>query len=269
MTTELSTPIDPAALLAWHVAMGVDEAIAEEPLDRFVVQATPANVSLPKRAIQQQTTPVPIAARPAQPTSGAGAEAAIAAAQACKTITELKEALEAFDGGLLKRSAKSTVFADGVEGAPLMIIGDLPNSEADQSGKPFAGQAGKLLDKMLAAIDCSRTENVYLSDFVPWRPLGNAKPGEDILAMCRPFAARHIALAKPKVVVLMGGTPAKTLLKSDESISRQRGKWKALDVDGANFDVMPMVHPSYLLSQPQQKRNAWHDLLAIKERLSS
>ncbi|MEX0300207.1 MAG: uracil-DNA glycosylase, partial [Kordiimonas sp.] len=185
------------------------------------------------------------------------------------TLEELEAALKAFDGGLLKRSAKNTVFADGTQDAPIMVIGDVPGSEEDQSGKPFAGPAGKLLDKMLAAIDCNRAENVYLSDFVPWRLLGNAKPTPDVLAMCKPFVERHIALAKPKIVVLMGGIPARTLFNTEDSISRLRGKWKKLSIDGTDFDVLPMTHPSYLMSQPLQKRAAWQDLLAIREKLLS
>jgi len=269
MNTEYNSNDDPLALLAWHIAMGVDEAISEETINRF-------NTDIPLPAVpnqqgkpQKTQRPTPVVARPAQATSGAGAEVARKTASACNTIGELKEALEGFDGGLLKRSAKNTVFADGVEGAPLMLIGDLPGSEEDHVGQPFVGDAGQLLDKMLAAISFSRAENAYLSNIVPWRPLGNSKPNSDILEMCKPFVERHIALAQPKVLVLMGGIATKTLLKTDDSISRQRGKWKKLTLYDTVFDVMPMLHPSYLLSQPLQKRSAWHDLLAIKEKLSS
>lgn len=268
MTTELSNQTDPAALLSWHIAMGVDEAIAEEPIDRFVAPPPP-QVKANTSAKQQKPGPVPIAARPVQPTTGAGADAAVKTAQACTTLEELKTALEQFDGGLLKRSAKNTVFADGIAGAPLMVVGDLPGGDEDQQGRPFVGPAGQLLDRMLAAIECSRADNVYLTDFVPWRPLGNSKPGADILAMCKPFVERHIALAKPKIVVLLGGIPARALLNTEDSISRQRGKWKKLSAYGSDFDVIPMVHPSYLLSQPLQKKAAWQDLLSIKERLLS
>ncbi len=268
MTTELSDINDPGTLLAWHIAMGVDEAIADEPIDRFNAPA-PLPAQLNVAAQKQQTTPTPITARPAQPTSGAGAEAATAIAQACHTIEELRLALKSFDGGLLKRSAKNTVFSDGVVDAPLMVIGDLPGSEEDQSGKPFVGPSGQLLDKMLSAINCSRSDNAYLTNFVPWRPLGSAKPNTEILSMCKPFVERHIALAKPKIVVLMGGIPAKTLLNTEDSISRLRGKWKKLSLEGTDFDVLPMVHPSYLISQPLQKRAAWQDLLSIREKLLS
>lgn len=268
MTTELSDIINPGTLLAWHIAMGVDEAIADEPIDRFNAPApTPVQVNVP--AQKQKASPVPVTARPAQATSGAGAIAAATAAEACNTIEELRKALEGFDGGLLKRSAKSTVFSDGICGAPLMIVGDLPGSEEDQNGKPFLGAPGQLLDKMLNAISCNRSDNTYLTNFVPWRPLGNTKPNAEILSMCKPFIERHIELAKPKIVVLMGGIPAKTLLNTEDSISRLRGKWKKLSLSGVDFDTLPMVHPSYLISQPLQKRAAWQDLLSIREKLLS
>ncbi|MBL4639304.1 MAG: uracil-DNA glycosylase [Kordiimonadaceae bacterium] len=274
MQTEITDNQDPISLLAWHIAMGADEAIDEETIDRFEVTAVAATApTAAKQPIKKPTTrPMPVTARPAKPTIGAGVEAAQAAADACNSIAELKQALEAFDGGLLKRSAKNTVFADGTAGAPLMVMGDIPGAEEDTSGKPFVGPAGQLLDKMLAAISLSRTDGAYLTDLVPWRPLGNSKPDAETLAMCRPFAVRHIMLAKPKVLIVMSGTTAKTILGNDETISRQRGKWKSLALQGADsveIAVMPMVHPTFLLKQPLQKKNAWHDLLAVQEKLSS
>jgi len=273
---EAQENIDPAALLAWHVAMGADEAVDCDPVDRFaaapvaalVEQATPAASTRPSGQ-QALSKPTPVAVRPAKPTIGAGVQAAVDAAAACNTIEELKAALESFDGGLLKRSAKNTVFADGTPGAPLMVIGDVPSGEDDQSGMPFSGPAGQLLDKMLAAIGMSRAENAYLSVVVPWRPLGNSKPDATLLSICKPFVARHIELASPKVVIGLGGTLGKTLFETQDSISRQRGRWQ--EFDGANQKValIATYHPTYLLSQPHQKGNAWRDLLAVKEKLVS
>ncbi|MBL4836671.1 MAG: uracil-DNA glycosylase [Kordiimonadaceae bacterium] len=275
MDIEIRDNQDAAALLEWQVSMGADEAIADETIDRFnsEIVAETATKTPPKAAKKTASRPMPVAARPAQPTSGAGVQAALDAANACNTVDALKQALENFDGGLLKRSAKNTVFSDGTVGAPLMVMGDIPGAEEDTLGKPFVGAPGQLLDKMLAAISLSRTDGAYLTDLVPWRPLGNSKPDAAILDMCKAFAARHILLAKPKVLILLGGTTAKTILGNDDSISRQRGKWKSLppqaDNAGTDIAVMAMVHPSFLLNQPLQKKNAWHDLLAVQEKLSS
>jgi len=272
MALETQENIDPAALLAWHIASGADEAIDCEPIDRFSAAApAPVAVANVADAAPQVTPtgPTPVAVRPAQPTSGAGVDEATKIAAACNTVDDLKAALEAFDGGLLKRSAKNTVFADGAVGAPLMAFSDVPASEDDQSGKPFSGPAGQLLDKMLAAIGLNRGENAYLSTVVPWRPLGNSKPDTSLLAVCKPFVARHIELAKPKVVLGLGGTLSKALLGTQDSISRQRGRWQDFETGGQTFALIATYHPNYLLSQPHQKGNTWRDLLAVKEKLVS
>jgi len=269
--------IYPAALLAWHIAMGADEAIDENPVDRFVAAPPPVAV-MPEAKTAGQTPaagqspaqkPTPIAARPAQPTIGAGAAEAVKVAAACNSLDELKAALNSFDGGLLKRSAKNTVFADGVPGAPLMVIGDVPGSEDDQTGLPFVGQAGQLLDKMLAAIGMTRAENAYLSTVVPWRPLGNSKPDAALLAVCKPFTERHIELAAPKVVLGLGGALGKAIFETQDSISRQRGRWQELTTTSQTIALIATYHPTYLLNQPHQKGNAWRDLLAVKEKLVS
>ena len=297
--------IDAASLLKWHVAMGADDAIDHEPVDRFLeippAETTAAAVTVsnaehtpptrntavenpgaknPASHTTQNTStssavkaiasgPTPVAARPAQPTSGAGPDLAEKAAAACSSISELKTALENFDGGLLKRSAKNTVFAGGTEGAPLMVIGDVPSREDDQNGQPFSGPSGQLLDKMLAAIGMSRAENVYLSTVLPWRPLGNSKPDASLLAVCKPFTARHIELAQPKLVLGLGGALSKALFETQDSISRQRGRWQSFMVEGQNIALIATYHPSYLLSQPHMKAAAWQDLLSVKEKMSS
>ncbi|MFC3053101.1 uracil-DNA glycosylase [Kordiimonas pumila] len=274
---------DPKALLEWYIAMGVDEVIADTPVDRFTEpknQNTPSAITQPASASHAARPvtrtplpdaaqiPTPIAARPTQPTSGAGAEAALKVATACTSIAELKEALEAFDGGLLKRSAKNTVFADGAPDSPLMVIGDTPGSEEDISGTPFVGPAGILLDKMLAAIDMGRGRGAYLTNLCPWRPLGNAVPDAKTIEMLLPFTKRHIELAAPKVIMLLGGLPMKALFDTSDGISRQRGKWKELTIADHNFAAIATYHPDFLLSQPLQKAAAWHDLLLIKEKLT-
>lgn len=271
MTTEASQTLDPASLLAWQIAMGADEAIDDEPMDRF---AAPAPAAAPVKSASatklstEQRGPRPVAAKPVQSIAGDGAEAATSAAAAAQSLEELRAALEAFDGGLLKRSAKNLVFADGVAGAPVMIVGEAPGADEDRMGKPFVGVSGQLLDRMLGAVGMSREENVYISNILPWRPLGNRAPDDAVIAMCLPFIRRHIELAQPKLVLMFGGVSAKALLETTEGITRLRGKWKSLSLGGSDIPALPIFHPAYLLRQPHLKGLAWRDLLAAKHKLA-
>ena len=272
MTAEnpMPTSLDPASTLAWQIAMGVDEAISDEPIDRFSVAAQPVQQvrqQVSAQVKQQQRGPRPVEARPVQSIAGGSAEAATSSANSAQTLDELKAALEAFDGGLLKRSAKNLVFSDGVAGAPVMVVGEAPGADEDRIGKPFVGVSGQLLDRMLAAIGMSREENVYISNILPWRPLGNRAPDDAVTAMCLPFIRRHIELAAPKVVLMFGGVSAKALLETTEGITRLRGKWKTLKVGEHEIPALPVFHPAYLLRQPHLKGLAWRDLLAAKHRL--
>ncbi|TNE61889.1 MAG: uracil-DNA glycosylase [Alphaproteobacteria bacterium] len=273
MTLAPAENLDPRTLLAWHVAMGADEAIQDDPLDRFTAPEPPAASTVKAQAAPQQMRPQspslkPVAARPVQPAEGAGQAAAESVAAACNSLEDLESALKAFDGGLLKRSAKNTVFADGVAGAPLMIVGEAPGADEDIQGKPFVGVSGQLLDRMLAAAGFSRTENTYISNVVPWRPLGNRTPDQAVITMCLPFIRRHIELAKPKVVLMLGGVSAKALLNSEDGITRLRGRWRNIEIGGQTFAALPAYHPAYLLRQPHLKGFAWRDLLSVREKLS-
>jgi len=271
MTSEYQQNFDPAALLTWHVAMGADEAIDCDVIDRFTTTPPlPIAATISQTAQQpSQAGPTPVTARPAQPTNGASVDEATSAANACNSLEELDAALMAFDGGLLKRSAKNTVCAGGTAGAALMVIGDVPGREDDQSGVPFSGPQGDLLDKMLAAIGILRSSTAYLATLLPWRPLGNSKPEANLLAVCKPFTERRIILAKPSIILTMGSEPGKILFGTQDSISRQRGKWQQLKIGDQTFAAIATYHPTYLLSQPHLKGAAWKDLLAVKDKLPS
>lgn len=266
--------LDPATLLAWHVAMGADEAIDIDPIDRFTTEVPAPVAARPQQQAQQaqkstpSTGPRPVAAKPVQAVVGAGPEAAARVAAEAKSLDELKAAMEAFDGGLLKRSAKNTVFADGTPGAPIMVIGEAPGADEDRMGKPFVGVSGQLLDKILGAAGFSREENVYITNMVPWRPLGNATPDGATIAMCMPFVKRHIELAEPKIILLVGGVSAKALLGTEDGITRLRGRWKELDIGDQKIAAIPVYHPAYLLRQPALKGHAWRDILSVKRKLS-
>ncbi len=255
-----------AELLTWYVAMGADEAIGAEPVDRLA----PALASDP---LQRPAAPAaPSAPRP--PASLVAPSAAAASARdlaaGAQTLADLEAAVRAFDGCGLKRTATNTVFADGNAEAPLMIIGEAPGADEDRIGRPFVGRAGQLLDRMLAAIGIDRSQ-AYITNVLFWRPPGNRKPTGDEIAACLPFLWRHIALKHPKLVVMAGGTSASTLLGRAEGIMRLRGRWFDLPVPGLEQPVPALAtyHPSFLLRSPARKAEAWHDLLSLKTALDT
>jgi uracil-DNA glycosylase len=157
----------------------------------------------------------------------------------------------------LARTRTQTVFGVGDENAEWMLIGEAPGAEEDRLGDPFVGQAGKLLDNMLAAVDLSRTKNVYIANVLKCRPPGNRNPEPDEVAKCTPFLLRQIALIKPKLIVAMGRFAAQTLLDSDASIASLRGKVHQY----AGVPLIVTYHPAYLLRNLPDKAKAWEDLL--------
>lgn len=242
------------ALLEWQIELGVTEAIGDTPVDRY---------ALPETApVKRKAAPV---AAPAAPVSNLDpVQMAQAMAQDAGSLEALQQALGAFDLCELKKGARKLVFADGVPGSRVMIIGEAPGRDEDREGRPFVGRAGQLLDRMLAAIDLTRTKNVYITNVLPWRPPQNRDPKPEEIAMMHPFLERHVALAKPDFIVCMGNISCLTVL-GRKGITRMRGQWD----QAFGLPVLPMFHPAYLLRSPAAKREAWMDLLDLKVRLKS
>ena len=149
-----------------------------------------------------------------------------------------------------------------------MFVGEAPGAEEDRRGLPFVGKAGQLLDRMLAAIGLDRT-SVYITNVLPWRPPGNRNPTPEEIAVCLPFVERQIELVAPRLLVLVGGISAKSLLSRTEGITRLRGKWydHTAAAGSATVPTTAIFHPAYLLRQPALKREAWRDLQAIRRKL--
>ena len=275
MSDHYSTQAAARALLAWQIAMGADEAIGEIALDRLAPPILAPAAPIPAPAIS--LPPPPLSATPVVAPPGALAESLAEAAQSARLLAAGAETIEAlgalvaaFDGCALKRTATNTVFIDGNRSAPVMIIGEAPGAEEDRIGRPFVGRAGQLIDRMLAAIGLDRS-GVQITNVIYWRPPGNRKPTTAEIAACLPFVLRHIALARPKVLVLAGGTAASALLPTSDGITRLRGRWFELAVPGLEAPVptLPMFHPAFLLRTPERKREAWRDLLALQARLAA
>ena len=261
-----------AELLAWQVEMGLTEALDEAPLDRFALSAAeeaaaqpvrlqPADAAAPRQPAAR--TPPPSAAPQVAPSGADPAELAATAPD----LPALAAMMEAYDGCDLKRGARRFVFADGNPAARVMIIGEGPGREEDLQGLPFVGPAGQLLDRMFAAIGMRRdhpdpARALYITNTVPWRPEGNRTPTDDEIALLRPFLLRHIELADPALLVLMGNPACQAVLQQT-GISRLRGSW----VQAQGRTVLPMFHPSALLRRPEWKREAWADLLTLQAKL--
>ena len=161
----------------------------------------------------------------------------------------------------LRAGCTQTVFGVGDEEADWMLVGEAPGSEEDWLGEPFVGQAGKLLDSMLAAIALSRGNNVYIANVLKCRPPGNRNPEPDEVAKCSPHLLRQIELIKPKLIVAMGRFAAQTLLGTDATIASLRGKVHRY----AGVPLVVTYHPAYLLRNLPDKAKAWADLqFAVK-----
>lgn len=269
------------ALLEWQVELGVLDAVGETPVDRYAASAEALAKQAERQAERQASQPGSPQGReggarakpgraPAPPMVPKGPDTALLARQAAEAATDIDAliaAQESFEHCDLKRGARSFVRPEGRPQARVMIIGEAPDPEEDRAGHAFAGRTGRMLDRMCAAIGLSRDaadaqKAVYVSTLLPWRPPQNREPQADEIAMMLPFVRRHIALADPDLLVLMGNDPCGALL-GKRGITRLRGRWA--EVEGR--PALPMFHPGYLLRNPDFKREAWADLLSLQARL--
>jgi DNA polymerase len=244
------------AQIALQIAWGADEVLLDAPQDRRQAARPAAEVQEPPGLPRPADRPAPTPrAAPGMPAAPAEAEKIAAA---CDTLAALKTALSAFAGCALRDTATQLVFADGAEAARIMLIGEAPGAEEDRIGRPFVGPAGQLLDKMLASIGLDRSL-VRIVNVVPWRPPGNRAPTESEIA----------ALIRPDVLVLLGATAARAMLPAADrntGIRRLRGGWRRLEIPGIETGIpaLPTYHPAYLLRTAAAKREAWYDLLALR-----
>lgn len=258
------------AALQWHIDHGADEMLVDTPVDRTaapdiakIIAKTP-----PLKAVTK--------AEEAVATEVMGAAAAIIEAQKlagdCKTLDALKTAITEFDGISIKKTATNMVFSDGDPASSIMLIGEAPGADEDIQGKPFVGECGQLLDKILASIGLSRvseelTRSVYMTNVLNWRPPGNRTPTSAEMDISQAFIERHIALVQPKMIIFCGGLAAKTLLKSKDSISKMRGAFHDYKMGDVTIPTMVTYHPAYLLKTPLQKKAVWADMLMLQDKI--
>jgi len=279
------------AMLAWQLDMGVDEALLDHPvpdapplrLDQLLAanDSPPASIAV-KPAMRDAASHTHNVADklaghksagddPLEASAGfkVSAGAAVATLSGITSLADLQAGLAGLDACPLKHTASNLCFADGNPGARLMIIGEAPGRDEDRMGVPFVGADGQLLDKMLMTIGLDRA-SAYLTNLLPWRPPGNRSPTEEETAMLLPWLFRHVQLAKPDIVLLLGGAAAKLVLGSNDGIMKLRGHWHEIDFgDGVLRPALASLHPAYLLRSPAQKRLAFEDLLLLAKRLGA
>ena len=166
----------------------------------------------------------------------------------------------------LKKNAKQIVFSDGDFNSSIMIVGEGPGQKEDDLGKPFVGDAGQLLNKMLSAINIKR-ENIYITNVVNFRPPNNRKPEPAEINRYSEFLREHISIIDPKILILMGSTAMEALFGSKIKISKERGIWKELIINNKTYLVMITFHPAYLLRQADQKKYSWADLKEVRKKI--
>lgn len=282
MTTQQKT--DTLNTLNWLVEAGADEAVLDAPVNRFAASRTGAKrndgtLPFPSESARQANArdsartafgvQRPSATEPSSPvTEPDNIGHAMEIAARCSSLAELKAALESFEGSQLKKNATNTVFADGNPESRILFVGEAPGRDEDRMGLPFVGRAGKLLDQMMAAIGLDRT-SAYIINVLPWRPPDNRNPEATEVAQCIPFLRRHIELAAPEILILLGAVSVRHVLGLAEGIMKYRGRWMEYRVGAKMIPVMPTLHPAYLLRQPAHKKLAWRDLQAVADRIET
>ena len=181
-------------------------------------------------------------------------------------LENLKKKISLIDNCDLKKNSNKMVFSDGNFNSQLMIVGEGPGEKEDEIGKPFVGDAGNLLNKMLSAINIKR-ESVYITNVVNYRPPNNRKPSPAEINRYSTYLREHISLINPKILIIMGSTAMEALVGNNIKISKERGKWKEVIINNKTYLCMITFHPAYLLRQPEQKKYSWNDLKEIKKKI--
>ncbi len=181
-------------------------------------------------------------------------------------LKSLENKIKAIENCNLKKNASKIVFSDGNIQSPIMIVGEGPGQKEDELGKPFVGDAGNLLNKMLKAINIKR-DKVYITNVVNYRAPNNRKPEPSEINRYSEFLKEHISIIDPKILILMGSTAMEAIIGSNKRISKERGQWKEVIIKKQNYKTIVTFHPAYLLRKPDQKKFSWEDLKIIRKEI--
>ena len=184
-----------------------------------------------------------------------------------KKLIKLKEEINSIEDCKLKNNASKIVFADGNIQSSIMIVGEGPGQKEDELGKPFVGDAGNLLNKMLRAIKIER-KKIYITNVVNYRPPNNRKPEQSEINRYSKYLKEHISIIDPKILILMGSTAMEALFGINKRISKERGQWKEVIIKQKNYKTIVTFHPAYLLRKPDQKKFSWEDLKIISKEIN-
>ena len=183
-------------------------------------------------------------------------------------LNNLRNKIENIENCELKANANKLVFSDGNNQSKIMIVGEGPGQKEDEIGKPFVGDAGMLLNKMLKAINIERNK-VYITNVVNYRPPNNRKPEPAEITRYSNFLREHISIIEPKILILMGSSAMESLFGSKIKITKERGVWKDIIINNKTYLCMITFHPAYLLRQPDQKKYSWLDLKEVKKKIDN
>jgi DNA polymerase len=269
------------AWLAWQHAAGATDPLSDparpDPTDATgLVPGAALMADLPSTSAPRQTAslfPAPTGTDIApvrRRTETGDVAAARRLASSCGDLASLQAALDRFEGCALKKTATRLCFADGNPASSLVLVGEAPGAEEDRQGKPFVGVSGRLLDRMLQTIGLDRS-GFWITNCLFWRPPGNRTPSPQEIAVCQPFLERALELVRPRIVLFVGGTAARTLLGMEEGVTRLRGTFRTWrpDWSAEPIDTLVTFHPAYLLRNPAQKKLVWRDLLQLRQRLDT
>jgi DNA polymerase len=181
-------------------------------------------------------------------------------------LAELNKQISSIENCILKENSKKLILGDGNINSSIMLIGEAPGIEEDNTGLTFMGPAGDLLKKMLTAINIKK-ENIYSTYAVNFRPPEDRKPTSVEIKKYSQFLQKHISIIKPKIIILMGSTAMEALTGLSNKISIERGKWKEVIVKNTSYNVIITFNPSYLLRAPENKKYSWEDLKKIKQKI--
>ena len=181
-------------------------------------------------------------------------------------LKKLKDKISTISECKLKNNSNNIVFNDGNINSPIMLIGEAPGQKEDELSKPFVGEAGSLLNKMLSAINLNR-KDLYVTNVVNYRPPLNRKPDSNEIRRYSQYLLEHVYIIKPKIIILLGSTAMEAFFGSNLKISKERGIWKEMLIKDKTFLTMVTFHPAYLLRQNDQKKYSWIDLKNIRNKI--